>query len=119
MYDSTDIELSAFPTPSKGAPDVALTDWEELRAYASVPKQGEVDKTLARRLIHGYRACVSFTDVQVGKVLDELDRLDLRQNTIIILWGDHGWKLGDYGEWCKHTNFEVDARAPLMVSARA
>ncbi len=117
LYDSTDITLSAFPAPPQGAPDVALTDWEELRAYASVPKEGNVGETLARKLLHGYRACVSFTDAQVGKVLDELDRLDLRRNTIIVLWGDHGWKLGDYGDWCKHTNFEIDARAPLIVSA--
>ncbi len=116
MYDSTDITLSEFSTPPHGAPDVALTDWEELRAYASVPKKGNVDEALTRKLLHGYRACVSFTDAQVGKVLDELDRLDLRKNTIVVLWGDHGWKLGDYGDWCKHTNFEVDARAPLMVS---
>ncbi len=117
LYDSADISLSAFSKALEGAPEVALTDWEELRAYASVPKEGNVDETLARKLLHGYRACVSFTDAQVGKVLDELDRLDLRKNTIIILWGDHGWKLGDYGDWCKHTNFEVDARAPLIVSA--
>ena len=117
LYDSADISLSAFPTAPQGVPDVALTDWEELRAYASVPKDGNVDETLARKLLHGYQACVSFTDAQVGKVLDELDRLNLRKNTIVILWGDHGWKLGDYGDWCKHTNFEVDARAPLIISA--
>ena len=116
QYDSTQIELPSFPAPPTGAPEVALTDWDELRAYASVPQQGEVDEVLARRLIHGYRACISYTDAQIGKVLDELDRLDLRKNTIIVLWGDHGWKLGDYGAWCKHTNFEVDTRAPLMVS---
>ena len=117
LYDSTDITLSAFPTPPQGAPDVALTEWEELRAYASVPTEGGVDEALARRLIHGYRACISYTDAQVGKLLDELDRLDLRKNTIVVLWGDHGWKLGDYGDWCKHTNFDIDTRVPLMVSA--
>ena len=117
LYDSTDVERSAFPDPPTGAPEVALTDWEELRAYASVPPRGEVDEALALKLIHGYRACISYTDAQIGKVLDELDRLGLRENTIIVLWGDHGWKLGDYGDWCKHTNFEVDARAPLMISA--
>ena len=117
LYDSTNIALSEFPAAPKNAPKIALTDWEELRAYASVPKNGDIDETQARKLLHGYRACVSFTDAQVGKVLNELDRLDLRKNTIVVLWGDHGWKLGDYGDWCKHTNFEVDARAPLIVSA--
>ena len=55
-------------------------------------------------------------DALIGRLLAELDRLDLRQNTIVILWGDHGWKLGDYGAWCKHTNFELDVRAPLLLS---
>ena len=116
MYDSTNIALSAFPAPPEGASDLATTEWGELRAYASVPPTGDINETLARRLIHGYRACVSYTDAQVGKVLDELNRLGLRQNTIVVLWGDHGWKLGDYGDWTKHTNFEIDTHAPLIVS---
>ena len=115
LYDSADIELPRAIPPTD-APPVALTVWEELRAYASIPAEGKLDEAMTRRLVHGYRACVSYTDAQVGKVLDELDRLGLRENTIIVLWGDHGWKVGDYGDWCKHTNFELDARAPLMVS---
>ncbi len=70
-----------------------------------------------RRLKHGYYASVSFTDVQVGRLLDEADRLGLGENTIIILWGDHGWKLGEHNGWCKQTNFDVDTRAPLMIYA--
>ena len=117
LYDSTAIELPRFSSPPAGTPTVAPTDWEELRAYAFVPPETDVDEAMTRRLIHGYRACVSYTDAQVGKVLDELDRLGLRERTIVVLWGDHGWKLGDYGDWCKHTNFEIDTRAPLIVSA--
>jgi arylsulfatase A-like enzyme len=56
-------------------------------------------------------------EAQVGRVIAELDRLGLRENTIIVAWGDHGWHLGDQGLWCKHTNFEVAARAALMISA--
>ena len=70
-----------------------------------------------RRLKHGYYASVSFTDVQVGRLLQEADRLGLNENTIIILWGDHGWKLGEHNGWCKQTNYEVDTRAPLMIYA--
>jgi arylsulfatase A-like enzyme len=55
-------------------------------------------------------------DALVGQVVAELERLKLRDDTIIILWGDHGWKLGDYGAWCKHTNFELDTWVPLIVS---
>ena len=66
---------------------------------------------------HGYYAAVSFTDANVGKLLDELERLDLADNTIVVLWGDHGWKLGEHDGWCKHTNFENDTHAPLIVRA--
>jgi iduronate 2-sulfatase len=55
-------------------------------------------------------------DAQVGRVLDELDRLGLRENTIVVLWGDHGWQLGEHGLWTKHTNFEIATRAPLLIS---
>jgi arylsulfatase A-like enzyme len=75
-----------------------------------------VQPGLARQLKHGYYASVSYTDAQVGKVLDELDRLGLRDNTIVILWGDHGWKLGEHDAWCKHTNTENDTNAPLILS---
>ena len=70
----------------------------------------------ARTLIHGYHACVSFTDAQVGRLLSELESLGLRNRTVVVLWGDHGWKLGEHGSWCKHTNFELDTRSTLIVS---
>ena len=72
---------------------------------------------LQRTLIHGYHAAVSYTDAQVGRVLAALDRTGLAENTIVVLWGDHGWHLGDHGMWCKHTNYEQAARIPLMVVA--
>ncbi len=86
-----------------------------MRSYADIPAKGSLADEQARELIHGYHACVSYTDAQIGKVLDELKRLGLDKNTIVVLWGDHGWKLGDYGQWCKHTNFEIDTRVPLIV----
>ncbi len=91
--------------------------WGEMRAYHGIPKQGQVSDETARQLIRGYRACVSFVDVQIGRLLDELDRLDLADKTVIVVWGDHGWQLGEHGFWCKHTNFEVATRTPLLVVA--
>ncbi len=70
---------------------------------------------LNRRLIHGYHAATSFTDANIGRVLDALEKNGFAENTIVVLWGDHGWKLGDHHSWCKHTNLEVDTRVPLII----
>ena len=117
LYREEDIRPADNPFAPKNAPKEALTDWGELRGYHGIPTKGPLPDDLARRLIHGYRACVSYADAQIGRVLDELDRLDLRKNTIVVLWGDHGWKLGEHGMWCKHTNFELDTHSTLLVSA--
>lgn len=117
LYDEDKINLADNPFVPKNAPEEAFTNWGELRAYYGMPQEGPMPDELARKLIHGYYACVSYTDALVGQVLDGLDRLDLRKNTIVILWGDHGWKLGEHGMWCKHTNFELDTHATLMLSA--
>jgi len=117
LYDRARIDLAGNPFAPKDAPHLALTRWGELRVYEGIPKEGPVTDEQARELIHGYYACVSFVDAQVGKLLAELDRLGLRENTIVVLWGDHGWQLGEHGFWCKHTNFEVATRSPLIVSA--
>lgn len=116
LYSPEDIELPARGEWPENMPRLAGSDWGELRAYSGIPRQGPVDETTLRMLIHGYYACVSYTDAQVGRLLAELDRLGLRENTVVILWGDHGWKLGDYGAWCKHTNFELDTRVPMILS---
>lgn len=116
LYDRDDIQLPDRNTPPDGAPQYATTEWGELRNYHGIPREGKVSNDQARELIHGYRACVSYMDAQVGKLLDELDSLNLTDNTIIILWGDHGWKLGEYGDWSKHTNFELDTRSPLILT---
>lgn len=115
MYDASKIKLPDTSKPVN-VPEIALSNWGELRAYKGIPKDGPLSAEESRQLIHGYYASVSHMDAQVGLVLDELKRLGLDKNTIVVLWGDHGWKLGDYGDWCKHTNFELDDNAPLIVS---
>jgi len=117
LYDPAKIPMAPNPYRPKDAPEFALTNSGELRNYPGMPAEGPVPPELARKLKHGYYAAVSYTDAQIGKVLDELDRQGLRQNTVIVLWGDHGWKLGEHGEWCKHSNVENDTNAPLLLSA--
>ncbi|MBL8212138.1 MAG: sulfatase, partial [Bryobacterales bacterium] len=116
LYDPAEIKLAANPYRPKGAPEYALTTSGELRNYQGQPAEGPIPDGLARQLKHGYYAAASYTDAQIGKLLDELDRSGLRRNTVIVLWGDHGWKLGEHGEWCKHSNVENDTNAPLLLS---
>lgn len=116
LYDPAKIELASNKFRPKDAPDYGVQGGGEMRAYYGVP-QGSIPDDLARSLKHGYYAAISYMDAQLGRVLDELDRLDLRKNTIVVLWGDHGWKLGEHDAWCKHTNTENDTNAPLLLSA--
>lgn len=117
LYDPEKLPPVEQPKPPEGAPGFALTAWGELRAYSNMPKRGALTKAQTQRLRHGYAACVSYVDSQIGRLLDELDRLAIRDDTIVVFWSDHGFKLGELGGWCKHTNFELDARVPLIVSA--
>ena len=117
MYDPSEFELSENALP-EGAPKTAYHDFGELRnGYSDTPKQGPVDDELARRLIHGYHAAVSFTDAQVGKILAKVDALGLRDDTIVVLMGDHGYILGEHGLWCKHSTFDVATKTPLIIRA--
>jgi arylsulfatase A-like enzyme len=115
LYDPAKIQLAPNPFPPKGAPDYAVLPGGELRAYHGIPA-GPIPDDLARQLKHGYYAAISYMDAQLGRVLDELDRLQLADNTIIVLWGDHGWKLGEHAAWCKHSNVENDTNAPLLIA---
>ncbi len=114
MYDPESIGIPVREKPND-IPPFAFSNWGELRKYHNIPATGPLSDEDARSMIHGYYACVSFIDAQVGLLVQELKRLDLYDNTIIVLWGDHGWKLGDYGDWCKHTNYEIDTRIPVIV----
>jgi iduronate 2-sulfatase len=114
LYDPADFELAPGAGRTLNAPDVAYHEHRELGGYKDVPKDEKFGAEQARHLRHGYYACVSYADAQVGRLLDALERFDLEENTIVIFWGDHGYSLGEAERWCKGTNFEVDTRTPLM-----
>jgi iduronate 2-sulfatase len=122
LYDRESILLADNPRPPLGAPHMALNNLRELRGYrdfadARHPCEGQVSEADARLLKHGYLASVSYLDAQIGRLLGEVDALGIRDNTIVALWVDHGYKLGEHGSWCKMTNYETDTRVPLFVSA--
>lgn len=117
LYERSSFEPHPLQTPPEGAPSFAPTTWGELRNYSDIPRVGSLTPDLQRELIHGYYAAVSYMDAQFGRVLDELDRLGLAKNTVVMLWGDHGWHLGDHGMWCKHTNYEQATRIPFIMAA--
>ncbi|MGE3777316.1 MAG: sulfatase, partial [Pirellulaceae bacterium] len=116
-YDPQRLPLPRYEQPPVDAPRVAGKTNSELANYEPVPPDGTVTGDLVRQLIHGYYASVSYVDTQIGIVLDELDRLKLADNTIVVLWGDHGFHLGDHGLWTKHTNYEQANRIPLLMVA--
>jgi len=122
LYDREAIPLVTNPGVPVDAPLMAINNMRELRGYTDFrgvphPIDGGVSEEEARLLKHGYFASVSYIDAQVGRLLDALDELGLRENTIVVLWGDHGWKLGEHNGWAKMTNYEIDARAPLIIRA--
>ena len=116
LYDSKVLPMPEFVEAPQDAPSFAATTWGELRNYSGMPAKGALDNETTRHLIHGYYAATSYTDAQVGRVLEALRKTGQSENTIVVLWGDHGWHLGDHGMWCKHTNYQQAARIPLIVS---
>ncbi|WP_418262568.1 sulfatase [Flavobacterium faecale] len=109
-----------FKVPSREVPEnvylPGMPKWRELAGYSNIPKEGLLNDDLTKDLRHGYYACVSYMDAQVGKVMQTLDKLDLRKNTIIVFMSDHGYKIGEYGAWCKQSNLEIDVKVPLIIA---
>jgi iduronate 2-sulfatase len=116
LYNADEIEMADNPFMPEHVSQYFEYNFGELRNYAGIPKGQELlGDTLSRILKHGYYACVSYIDAQIGRLLEGLKRSGLDKNTIVILWGDHGWKLGEHGMWCKHTQFELDSHVPLLL----
>jgi iduronate 2-sulfatase len=115
LYDRLKIPLPAFDKHPTGAPELAVRSWQELEGYTDIPADGRLTAAKVRELRHGYYACVSYVDALVGRLLDELGRLSLVEDTVIALWGDHGFHLGEQGLWTKANNYELSTRAPLIL----
>ena len=124
FYDEEDIQLPINNTFPKNGPKSA-GNWYEMVKYKGIPKNVDkeaknaasftLDENFAKQLIHGYYACVSYTDAQIGKVLDTLDELGLSDDTIVIFTSDHGFSLMEHNRWSKHNLFSVENRVPLMI----
>ena len=117
LYDSDKLPMPQHEEFPSGAPNVAVKRGGEINAYKPVPVEGKIPSELKRKLIHGYYASVSYVDAQIGKVTSALKSLELDEDTIVVLWGDHGFHLGDLGIWTKHTNYEQANRIPICFVA--
>jgi iduronate 2-sulfatase len=119
LYDPAKFDLAAIDSAPRGAPEWAVKSGAsgEISAYKPVPENGAIAEDLARQLIHGYYASTSYVDAQIGKVISAIDQLGLAENTIIVLWGDHGFHLGELGIWTKHVNYETANRIPIVIVA--
>jgi arylsulfatase A-like enzyme len=120
LYQREAIPLAGNPNLPENAPQMAINNMRELRGYADFthvphPFDGGPGEEEARLLKHGYYASVSYIDAQIGRLLNALDELGLSDNTIVVLWGDHGWKLGEHNSWAKMTNYEIDTRTPFII----
>lgn len=110
------VELPATPHPEKPTERTTWHKSGEFFKYNLLDRETLADPEFAMEVRRHYAACVSYADEQVGRILKRLDELGQRDNTIVVLWGDHGWHLGEHDIWGKHALFEESLRSPLIVS---
>lgn len=121
-YPEEDIQLPEDQNPPKNMPEVAWSSWGELRSYLDIAAIGNsgapgdhLPANVTKALRRAYYASVSWTDFNIGRVVKALEDNGYINNTVISFWGDHGWQLGEHGEWCKHTNFDLATNAPMFI----
>jgi iduronate 2-sulfatase len=119
LYDPAKLPLPAVEQAPQDAPAGAQKRDGEIAAFFPVPEhsEGPFPEDLKRKLIHGYYASTSYADAQIGKIIAALDETGLAANTVVVLWGDHGYHLGELGIWTKHVNYELANRIPLLIAA--
>ena len=122
LYDPKTLPIITNGEVTQNTPPYALSTSYELTHYMDLidfPKpwdEQRVSDAVARRLMHAYYASVSFVDAQIGRLLKTLDEEGLTDNTLIVLWSDHGWKLGEHNGWGKMSNYEIDTRVPFIIA---
>ena len=127
LYKREDMPVAEFQEHAANSKIFSYQYPGELTNYSGVKEFAKFDKNEANKfglaiekqkeLVHAYYAAVSYTDAQIGILLNTLEKLGTLNNTIIVLWGDHGWHLGDHDMWGKHTNYEQATKAPLIIAA--
>ncbi len=118
LYDADSIPLADSKTrEAEGIPSISMHGSGELRRYTDQQKRGPIPEADQRKVRHAYLACISYIDAQLGRVLAELKSQKLSENTIVVLWSDHGYHLGEKDLWGKTTNFEIDTRVPMIIRA--
>lgn len=115
LYDREQFRLAPHQDGIENASGYTIHDSKEFRGYQGVPAKGAISESLQRESIHGYYACISFIDAQIGLMMEEFESLGLAENTHVVLWGDHGFHLGDHAMWGKHSTLEQATRVPLIV----
>ena len=116
LYDRADIPQPAYPSHPTNAPELATRSWKELEGYNDIPADGKLTSIKIQQLRHGYYACVSYIDAQIGRILKHLSELNLAENTLVVIWGDHGFHLGEQRLWTKANNYELSTRVPLIIA---
>lgn len=117
MYNENEIPIATQVNPPKNGAAMGLSESLEVRVGANMPKTGDFSPELQRTLRHAYFACTSYIDAQIGKLVQELKETGEYNNTIIVLWSDHGFNLGEMGYWGKATNYEIATRVPFIIVA--
>ena len=117
LHNPDSIGLADNRYAPENVPKAAMHSYGELRAYKDIPDDVDMDVPDSTQLVlrHGYFACVSYVDHLLGQLLDKLDELGLEDNTAVVVWGDHGWQLGEHNLWAKHCNFQTSLRVPLLI----
>jgi iduronate 2-sulfatase len=120
LYDREKLSPADNPYLPENSPSMAMNSCYELKAcydleWVEHPAREKLPEETARLLKHGYYASVSYVDACFGRLMDGLEEMGLAEDTIVVVWGDHGWKLGEHGSWCKQTNYNIDTRVPLWI----